>query len=169
MWFSQHEDGEAFEFSTLPTYNGGVRPIVYSANGSHANYATCGTHDHTIPGLDLPFGLALVDYTDKGYLWDPTLSAYYNSVTFAAGSSTPVFGAYDDTTPVNWLNFVGAWGDEQYQSSYPGQYDIFGESRYTSGPTGPEDKDLNRGEGTCPSGDPAPCIILPFVLPGEKL
>lgn len=168
MWFSQHEDGEAFDFAAVPKYNGGDRPIVYSANGSHANYATSGTHDHTIPGLDLPFGFALVDYTNDGYLWDPTLSAYYSSVSFPGGSgSTPVFAAYDSFTPINWLNFVGQWGDEQYQSSYPGQYGVFGEYRYSSGPTGPEDKDLNRGDGTCPSGLPDPCVIIPVVLSGE--
>lgn len=166
MWYSIHEDGEAFEFSAVPKYNGGLRPIVYSANGSHANYATSGTHDHTIPGLDLPVGVALVDYTDEGYLWDPTLSAYYASVSFAS-SSTPVFAAYDDTTPVDWLNFVGQWGDEQYPTSHSGQYDIFGEYRYTSGPTGPEDKHLNRGSGTCPSGLPDPCIVWPVVISGQ--
>jgi hypothetical protein len=168
MWFSQHEDGEAFDYSAVPKYDSGVRPIVYSANGSHANYATSGTHDHTIPGLDLPFGVALVDYTNDGYLWDPTLSAYYASVTFPSGT-TPVFAAFDSITPVNWLNFVGQWGDEQYQSSYPGQYDVFGQYRYSSGPTGPEDKDLNRGDGTCPSGLPDACVVLPVVIAGEKV
>jgi hypothetical protein len=168
IWFSQHASGEAFDYSAVPKYDGGVRPIVYSANGSHANYATSGTHDHTIPGLDLPLGVFLVDYTDKGYLWDPTLNAYYTSVSFPS-SSTPVFAAYDSTTPVNWLNYVGQWGDEQYQSSYPGQYDVFGQYRYSSGPTGPEDKDLNRGDGTCPSGLSNPCVVLPLVLPGEKM
>jgi hypothetical protein len=70
---------------------------------------------------------------------------------------------------VNWLNFFGQWCDEQYQSSYSGQYDVFGQYRYSSGPTGPEAKDLNRGDGTCPSGDPVPCVILQTVLPGEKV
>ena len=86
MWFSQHAAGEAFDFSAVPKYNGGLRPIVYSANGSHANYATSGKHDHTLPGLDLPIGVFLVDYTDQGHLWDPTLSAYYASVSFPSGS-----------------------------------------------------------------------------------
>lgn len=167
MWYSQHQDGEAFQFSAIPKYNGGLRPIVYSANGSHANYATSGTHDHTIPGLDLPFGVFLVDYTDNGHFWDPTLNAYYASVSFPSGS--PVFVAYDSTTPIDWLNFVGAWGDEQYPSSYPGQYDIFGQYRYASGPTGPEAKDLSRGTATCPAGIPDPCVILPAVISGEKM
>ncbi|TAQ87001.1 hypothetical protein B7494_g4676 [Chlorociboria aeruginascens] len=165
IWYSQHADGEAFEYSAVEKYNGGVRPIVYSANGSHANYATSGTHDHTIPGYDLPVGVILIDYTDVTYMWDPTLSAYYASVSFPSGT-TPVFAAYDDTTPINWLNFVGRWGDEQYQSSYLGQYDVFGQYRYSTGPTGPEDKDLHRGDGTCPSG--VTCNIRTSLWQGEK-
>jgi hypothetical protein len=168
MWFSIHEDGEAFEFSAVPKLNGGNRPIVFSANGSHANYATSGTHDHTIPGVDLPVGIFLKDFTDETTLWDPTLSAYYASVSFPGGlGSTPVFAAFDDTTPINWLNFIGQWGDEQYPLTTPGQFDLFGEFRYTSGPTGPEAKDLNRGQSPCPSGLPDPCVILPVVLPGQ--
>lgn len=167
IWYSIHEDGLAFDFSAIPKFNNGNRPIVYSANGSHANYATSGTHDHTIPGIDLPVGVILIDFTDQGFLWDPTLSAYYASVDFSTGSTTPVFSAFDDTTPVNWLNFVGQWGDAQYPDSFPGQIDVFGEAKFTGGPTGPEDKDLNRGNGTCPSGLPDPCVVWPFVLNGQ--
>lgn len=49
-----------------------------------------------------------MDYTDKGPLWDPTLSAYY----YSYDESTEKFTAYNDSTPVNWLYFLGAWGDE---------------------------------------------------------
>lgn len=65
---------------------------MFSANGSHANYAIPGTHDHTIPDLNLPDGLIL-DYTDEGPLWDPTLSAYY----YSYDAATQEFTAYDNT------------------------------------------------------------------------
>jgi hypothetical protein len=66
--------------------------VGFSANGSHANYATPGTHDHTIPDLNLPVG-PIEDFADKGPIWDPTLSAYY--YTYDAASQT--FSAYDDS------------------------------------------------------------------------
>lgn len=66
------------------------KPIVYSSNGSHANYATDGTHAYGIPNINLPAGL-IEDHTDKGPLLDPTLSAYW--YTYARDSKT--FAAYN--------------------------------------------------------------------------
>jgi hypothetical protein len=105
-------------------------------------------HDHTIPHLNLPAGF-VVDHTDKGVLWDPTLSAYSYSYDAATQSFTP----YNTDTPVKWLEFNGQWGDAQL----PGGPGIFGQYKYTDGPNGPKFKDLVRTK-VCPSD---PCVILP--------
>lgn len=63
---------------------------MFSANGSHANYAINGTHDHTIPDLNLPEG-PIEDHTDQGPVWDPTPSAYY----YSYDASSQTFSAYD--------------------------------------------------------------------------
>ena len=47
------------------------RPVVYSAVGSHAMYATPGLHPYI-----LPWGL-LHDQTDRGPLWDPSLKCAF--------------------------------------------------------------------------------------------
>lgn len=91
IWYSQHTNGQAFEYDTVHKYNDGLslsemqthvacdsditQPIAYSANGSHAVYATDGTHAYGIPNVNLPSGL-IEDETDVGPRWDPVLSAY---------------------------------------------------------------------------------------------
>lgn len=120
------------------------------------------THDHTIPGFNLPQG-PLEDDTDQGTLWDPIASAYFYSYNAASDS----FTAYDGTSPTNWLQYVGRWGDQQYPDSDPRQDKIFGISqtaKYSSGPTGPRDKSLNRSE-VCLPKDNTICFVSPFLRP----
>jgi hypothetical protein len=156
MWFSQHSSGEAFAYAAVEKYGGGdtdtaSRPVVYVAQGSHANYATHGSHDHTIPGLNLPGG-PLEDHTDAGVFWDPLPNAY----AYAYDVSTGAFSAYGAAAAAagGWLAFLGRWGDDQLPDDADGQVDVFGQRKYTAGPTGPVDKDLGRqnvcsGDGDC--------------------
>lgn len=43
VWYSQHEYGEAYTYDVVPKT--GVRPLAFSAKGSHANYVKAGSHD----------------------------------------------------------------------------------------------------------------------------
>lgn len=161
IWYSQHSGGQAFSYEATEKYKNTGRPVTYSANGTHANYATPGDHDHIIPGANLPAG-PIEDHTDAGAMWDPTLAAYYYSYDEANGK----FTAYDDA-PVNWLYFLGKWGDDKIPESDKRQecfLRIDALCRYTSGPTGPIDKDLSRKE-ICPDGKE--CKILPLLLPRD--
>lgn len=144
-----------------------IQPVGYSGNGTHATYATPGTHDHTIPNLNLPIG-PIEDHTDKGTLWDPTLSAYYYTYSVTAPQHTAgiagAFGTYDNSTPVDWLYFRGRWGDDQFPESDPVQSCPFGISalcKWVAGPTGPEDKQLNRTK-VCPDNGNV-CILRSFL------
>lgn len=68
------------------------------------------------------------------------------------------------STPINWLYFIGEWGDKQYPASDPRQVEPFNISlltKYTSGPTGPEDKQLYR-TNVCPDNG-NPCIVRPVL------
>ncbi|RKF60309.1 putative vacuolar protein sorting-associated protein TDA6 [Erysiphe neolycopersici] len=141
LWLSQHAYGQAFSYGAMKKQ--GDRAIVYSATGTHANYATDGDHDHTIPGVTLPKGL-LVDHTSEGKLWDPVKSA--NFYTFDPASNT--INAVD-SSPVGIMNFKGRWGDAEYSGNSHGQQSFFGFKKYVDGPTGPLDKDLNR-KNICP-------------------
>ena len=155
IWYSQHSGGEAFTYNASQKV--GVRPVTYVARGTHANYATSGIHDHTIPGLNLPAG-PLEDFTSQGALWDPTLNAYIFVYSVSGNSFTP----YSSSTPVNWLYFNGQWGDQQLPDSASGQYVIFGQAKYGGGPTGPLDKDLGRSDVCL---NQSPCVIRPVLGP----
>lgn len=156
MWYSQHQNGQAFTYEAVEKV--GKRPVSYSARGSHANYAIPGRHDHTIPDLNSPVGLIL-DYTSKGTLWDPTLSTYfynYNVSSVNIGER----GVFESiaNSPVGAMRYRGRWGDQQYPDDDPRQErKFFGFSKYVSGPTGPQDKQLNR-EKICPNNG-FPCIL----------
>lgn len=130
--YSQHSDGPAYTYAAAPKYS--LRPIAYSAGGSHANYATVGQHNHTAN-----FGY-LTDHADAGPIWDVTLNyrAYWYSTAtgFVQATGNNVSGA--------WLDFTGHWGDKQYPDSDPRQHSLQGQYRYTSGPPGPVGHNLMR-------------------------
>ncbi|KAH6672107.1 hypothetical protein B0J14DRAFT_655979 [Halenospora varia] len=155
IWYSQHGNGEAFTYKAVE--KNGLRPISYSAKGSHANYAIVGKHDHTIPDLNLPDGL-LVDHTSKGMLWDPTLNSYFYSYNPSTAGFTGLNGS-----PTGAMAFKGKWGDEQYPDSDKRQSTFFGFKKYVGGPTGPWDKQLNRTQ-VCPDNGIL-CIIRDALGP----
>ncbi|KAF2109218.1 hypothetical protein BDV96DRAFT_503230 [Lophiotrema nucula] len=161
VWYSQHSNGQAFKYDITQRHSDGIRPLAFSANGSHANYAIPGTHDHTIPNFNLPGGV-LEDHTSKSVLWDPLLSAYYYSFNPSANSFTPIAPSSPDT-PVNWLAFGGKWGDQEYPESDKRQVKLFGQAKYASGPTGPADKQLNRAN-VCPDNGQT-CILRTILVP----
>ncbi|KAH9829518.1 Vacuolar protein sorting-associated protein 62 [Teratosphaeria destructans] len=165
VWYSQHSNGQAFTYQAVNKTSDGIRPVVLSANGSHANYAIGGKHDHTIPDLNLPDGF-LLDYTDFGPMWDPALSAHY----YSYDAATKTFKAYDASSPVNWLYYLGRWGDEQYPESDRKQRCVPVLSKitdalckYTDGPTGPINKKLDR-KRVCPDDDDL-CIVRTELAP----
>jgi hypothetical protein len=125
------------------------QPLLYCANGSHALYATPGPHDHTIPNLNLPTPLLLVDETDDGPLYDPILASFYYSYTGPSISApNGKLTAYSPEDPVGYLNFTGKWGDMEYPEDDSRQKGkgLLGFKKYVGGPTGPLDKQLIRKE-----------------------
>lgn len=114
----------------------------------------CRAHDHTIPSVNLPVGF-LMDYTDRGVLWDPVLNAY----SYIYHPSTATFETANLDFPLGWLNFNGQWGDDKP----PHEPEIFGEAKYVAGPNGPKFKNLVR-KHVCPS---TPCIVFPFRMLAE--
>lgn len=171
VYFSQHASSQSFTYNAVE--KNGIRPVAYIAEGSHAVYATTGyarrysmndglltfrsTHDHTIPRLNLPGGL-VEDHCDRGKLWDPVLSTY----SYRYDRASQKFSPYDPGFPVNWLYFLGRWGDAAPPKGSEGQFEIFGQKRYSGGPTGPIDKRLDRENMSGVKNDN---WVRPFLTP----
>ncbi|EME81324.1 carbohydrate-binding module family 18 protein [Pseudocercospora fijiensis CIRAD86] len=166
VFLSEHNFGQAYTWKAMekyiPSHDGSgtmigswsnetagrmaKRPVVYSALGSHAMYGTPGLHPYI-----LPWGL-LHDETDRGPLWDPVQNL--QSYTYDAKNRTMRASMLNPTSPVEWLNYAGHWGDKYYPLSDPRQYRFAGQYHYVNGPTGPKFKNLGRKNvcqrhGTC--------------------
>lgn len=180
VWFSQHASGQSFKYYALDKDAFGLRPIVFSGNGTHAVYATTGVHNHDLSDIHLPWPGFVNDYTDTGTLWDPIQSAYwYNWSPPApppAGSNFPAtrdvaslgyLNAYDaNTSPVGWFYFQGRWGDFRYKQDDPRQDDLLGLAwKYDSGPDGPAFKNLQR-QNVWPGANG---VLLGVAIPRAKL
>ncbi|GIJ98979.1 vacuolar protein sorting-associated protein 62 [Aspergillus viridinutans] len=156
LFFSAHSAGEAYSYEAVEKI--GQRPVIYSAVGTHAMYATPGVHSYV-----LPWGL-LHDQTDRGPLWDPLLNSHmytydYANDTLRASTASPL-------APTEWFYFNGHWGDKFYPLGDRRQYRFAGQYHYVNGPLGPRFKHLDRRK-VCQGPDEDPCVIRDWV--GEKM
>ncbi|KAK5079163.1 Vacuolar protein sorting-associated protein 62 [Lithohypha guttulata] len=156
VFFSEHNFGSAYSYDAVEKI--GKRPVIYSATGSHAMYATPGLHPYV-----LPWGV-LHDQTDRGPLWDPTL----NSHAFTYDFEKDILRASNITprAPTGWFHYAGRWGDKLYPLGDKRQYRFAGQYHYVSGPLGPKFKNLGRKK-ICGGPDRQPCIIKHW-LGGES-
>ncbi|KAL6691239.1 hypothetical protein J3F84DRAFT_167744 [Trichoderma pleuroticola] len=141
IYYSQHVSGSAYNWNDKALSMKDERPLVFSAYGSHANYASTGNHVHDA---------ALVDFCDAGRLWDPVLSAYFYHLDPASFKLTRLFVSGDNSSTTSnftsFFYFTGIWGDEQYPDNDIRQKTVphFGLKRFVSGPQGPIVKNLVR-------------------------
>ncbi|KAI9777210.1 MAG: Vacuolar protein sorting-associated protein 62 [Peltula sp. TS41687] len=138
VYYSEHFFGQAYTYEAVEKISN--RPVTYSAIGTHAMYASAGTHQYI-----LPLGL-LHDITDRGPLWDPLLNVRMYEYNPASNQLSP--GNYTPNAPIEWFYYNGHWGDKSYPLSDPRQYMFAGQYHYVDGPFGPRFKNLGR-KGVC--------------------
>ncbi|ODV61833.1 uncharacterized protein ASCRUDRAFT_80214 [Ascoidea rubescens DSM 1968] len=159
LWMSSHGGGDGYIFNAIEKFNHypnklqknrrrqkenktydprNKRPIIFSARGTHANYASVGQHAH-----DIPYSI-LSDFTDRGPLWDPSLN--FLGYTYDSNDNlTPQNGShYPESTYGDWLKFRGHWGDKKIPPSDSRQVWSPWEWKYIDGPRGPLNKNLIR-------------------------
>jgi Vacuolar protein sorting-associated protein 62 len=156
VFFSEHSFGSAYSFDAVEKI--GKRPVIYSALGTHAMYATPGLHPYI-----LPWGI-LHDETDEGPLWDPILNSHaftydYKNDTLRSSNLTP-------EAPIGWFHYAGHWGDKFYPLSDKRQYRFAGQYHYVNGPLGPKFKNLARKK-ICGGPDSEPCVIKNWLSEGS--
>lgn len=177
IYYSQHEGGSAYSWDDshleiqddrvwekspvplVPNHQAnGTQPLVYSALGSHANYAAEGFvisgSPHMMTRLMLyseqVHNTVLIDYCDAGKRWDPVLSAYFYRYHHATKKFTTLSSPASPSPPshnyTSWLYYTGRWGDFRYPDSDPRQLTVpkFNHKRFVTGPTGPRSKQLIR-------------------------
>ncbi|CCF59409.1 hypothetical protein KAFR_0G03760 [Kazachstania africana CBS 2517] len=139
IYMSQHSTGSAYDFNALEKFNG--RPLVFSAKGTHGNYASPGRFSHDIPYIAFK---PLNDVTDRGPLWDPTSKVY--SYKFNPYKDNEVIPINADAKKIgrSWLYYQGHWGNRQLDKKDSRQKTSIFESKYVTGPRGPLYKNLDR-------------------------
>jgi hypothetical protein len=99
--YSQHRKGRRRAWAQAPKR--GVRPLVYVALGSHANFFDAGEQPLAVPAVDQAtinlikaYGVRVpADHTGRGRVIRPTL--------VRVTARTP-----------SWMTFAGAWGEAEY-------------------------------------------------------
>ncbi|KAJ5894464.1 hypothetical protein N7495_006155 [Penicillium taxi] len=152
LFFSAHAAGEAYKYEAVEKI--GKRPVIYSAEGSHAMYATPDVHPYI-----LPFGI-LYDVTDRGPLWDPTLNSH--TYTYDFDNDKLRASTFSPNAPTEWFDFKGHWGDKFYPLSDSRQYRFAGQYHFVNGPLGPRFKHLNRYK-VCQGPDNSHCAVKDFI------
>ncbi|GKT46120.1 putative vacuolar protein sorting-associated protein TDA6 [Colletotrichum spaethianum] len=178
IFLSEHSGGQAYDFHAVEKRD--IRPVIYSAVGSHAMYANPGDHPYV-----LPFNM-LKDVTDRGPLWDPAKNTYsywykyekdaemhhYHDVDSKIGGTNGLCQNTSDsliptvenpTAPTSWFHYAGNWGDKLYSLADVRQWRLFSQYHYVAGPRGPKFKRLDR-QKICSTDR---CQILHTVNPGQ--
>lgn len=145
VWMLAHGGGLAYHYGLVEHDRdfGGTHPVIFSARGTHANYASTGEHPH-----DLPYGM-LNDYADRGALWNP--GANFLAYTFDGEHVYPANGLVAGRETLErysggggWLRWLGHWGDPTLDLKDPRQHWLIWSLKYIDGPRGPLAKNLAR-------------------------
>ncbi|KAI4865823.1 hypothetical protein F4820DRAFT_418716 [Hypoxylon rubiginosum] len=162
VFFSEHEGGQAYAWHAVEKHGNETeiqRPVIYSAVGSHAMYATPGNHPYV-----LPFGI-LKDVTDRGPLWDPSRNLRGYWYDYAAADNEGLEPVKENAdAPTSWFHYNGTWGDKLYGLDDTRQWRLFGQYHYVTGPQGPKFKNLGR-EKVCQTWR---CRIIHSIAEGKK-
>jgi hypothetical protein len=108
--YSQHCLGQRRAWSSTPLL--GTHPVVYVADGSHANYFTAGIHPINVQCIPPP----AIAFLQAAHLPLPADHVFDGGEVAGppdAGGTLTHVRLIDDGRP-SWVSFPGSWGEAQY-------------------------------------------------------
>lgn len=145
LYLAQHDFGQSFDWGdyrvqyikNVDNYNQTVnmRPILYSAKGSHGTYAEPGDHVY----YKIFNGDKLVDKTNKGKAWQ----TWQNIILIPNNDHKSM--------TKNWHNYSGRWGNPKQTCTFLGiNFEkIFKSCILNDGPRGPGFKEATNSSQNC--------------------
>jgi hypothetical protein len=108
--YSQHCLGQRRAWSSTPLL--GTHPVVYVADGSHANYFTAGIHPINVQCIPPP-AIAFLQAVHLPLPADHVFDGGEVAGPPEAGGTFTHLRVIDDGHP-SWVSFPGSWGEAQY-------------------------------------------------------
>jgi hypothetical protein len=108
--YSQHCLGQTRAWGSTPTL--GTHPIVYVADGSHANYFSAGTHPIHVQCIPPP-AIAFLQAAHLPLPADHVFDGGEVAGPRDAGGTFTHIREIEDGHP-SWVSFPGTWGEAQY-------------------------------------------------------
>ena len=108
--YSQHCLGQRRAWSSTPLL--GTHPVVYVADGSHANYFTAGIHPINVQCIPPP-AIAFLQAVHLPLPADHVFDGGEVAGPREAGGTFTHLRVIDDGHP-SWVSFPGSWGEAQY-------------------------------------------------------
>ena len=127
---SQHGAVEWVRYDRLEKYTDGVRPLIYAAYHSHANYRSGGRHDYEVAHQTSTYTATLFDITDTSGQGPLFVVGDYIRARVAASLLPDWLGF-----PYRWGQYIWNHEDVEYMST-----NYYDENEVNPGPTGPPKK-----------------------------
>ncbi|KAJ8131354.1 hypothetical protein O1611_g2272 [Lasiodiplodia mahajangana] len=113
---------------SIVRFQGGKPDTVFLSR--HASASVHSNHEYIMADED---NTAILDYTSKGALWDPSKNLWVYELS---PEKMTLIAVEPSDAPTSWYKFAGIWGDKTYKEDDPRQDVVCGVPKWVNGPAG---------------------------------